>query len=328
MVLIFFSYFYLWLWLKHEFYFKSFYIKSQILLIKVLIDLFVFLKGTFANSPTEFIVDAKAVTNTGSGKVQCELITPNGKRHLCPVENNGDGTYTVHYVPNEIGVYQLDVSYENIPVPGTPFKTKAMDGCDPSRVKAYGPGLEGGITNQSCVFTVETKGCGQGSLSLAVEGPAETKMICKENQNGTCLMEYLPVKAGTYDISIKYADKDVPGSPFRIQIEDKVDPGQVKLQLPKQPFRVNVPSEIILDAHTAGKSDARMELIDSHGRVKHIQLQHQSEGIYVANVTPTSEGPHKIECKWNGAPIKNSPFNVNVLPTFEPNKVKVDGQGK
>ena len=55
-----------------------------------------FFKGTFIQSPTEFTVDAKAVTNTGSGKVQCELVGPTGKRQLCPVQNNGDGTYTVH----------------------------------------------------------------------------------------------------------------------------------------------------------------------------------------------------------------------------------------
>ena len=43
-------------------------------------------------------------------------------------------------------------------------------GNDPSRVKAYGPGLEKGVTNQPQLFTIETKGAGQGSLSLAVEG--------------------------------------------------------------------------------------------------------------------------------------------------------------
>ena len=259
--------------------------------------------------------------------MQCELLGPTGKRQLCPVINNGDGTYTVQYVPNEIGTYQIEVTYENIQVPGSPFRTQGIPGCDPGRVKVYGPGLEGGITNEACMFTVETKGCGQGSLSLAIEGPSEAKMICKENQNGVCVMEYLPIKAGPYDISIKYAEQNVPGSPFRVYIEDPVDSGKVSVQLPEKPMRVNQPADIIVDGRSAGKADARLDVYDSHGRGKPIPLQAKTDGLYVGTLTPTTEGLHRIDCKWNGTSIPRSPFNVNVLPSFEPRKVKVDGPG-
>lgn len=155
-------------------------------------------------------------------------------------------------------------------------------------------------------------------------------MFCKENQNGICIMEYLPVKAGPYDITIKYADQDVPGSPYRVYIEDKVDSNKVNLQLPKKPFRVNTPSDIMLDARTAGKSDPHIDLYDSHNRIKPIQLvpQHGAvEGLFSGTVVPNIEGPHKLDVKWNGAPIPGSPFHINVLPKFEPHKVKVDGPG-
>lgn len=254
-------------------------------------------------------------------------MSPNGKRQLCPVINNGDGTYTVQYVPNEVGAYQLDVSYENIPVPGSPFRTQGIPGCDPGRVKVYGPGLQGGITNEPCQFTVETKGCGQGSLSLAIEGPSEAKMICKENQNGICVMEYLPVKAGPYDITIKYAEKNVPGSPFRVHIDDKIDASRVTLKLPEKPLRANIATDIVVDGRNAGKADARVDIYDAHGRGKPIALQAQPDGTIAGTVTPTSEGPHRIDCKWNGQSIPKSPFPVQVLPTFEPRKVRVDGSG-
>ena len=92
-----------------------------------------------------------------------------------------------------LGMHQIEVTYENIPVPGSPFRVNAVPGCDPMRVRAYGPGLEHAITNEPTTFTIETKGAGQGSLGLAIEGPSEAKMVCKNNQDGTCLMEYLPV---------------------------------------------------------------------------------------------------------------------------------------
>ena len=90
-------------------------------------------------------------------------------------------------------MHQLEVTYENIPVPGSPFRVNASTGSDSTRVRAYGPGLESAITNEATTFTIETKGAGQGSLGLAIEGPSEAKMTCKDNQDGTCVMEYLPV---------------------------------------------------------------------------------------------------------------------------------------
>lgn len=87
----------------------------------------------------------------------------------------------------------------------------ATPGCDATRVKAYGPGLEGGVTDQRQVFTVDVKGAGQGGLALAIDGPAETQINCKDNRDGTCEVEYVPVKKGDYDITIKFADQHIPG---------------------------------------------------------------------------------------------------------------------
>ena len=62
------------------------------------------------------------------------------------------------------------------------------------------------------MFTVETKGAGQGGLGLAIEGPSEAKMTCHDNRDGTCAVEYMPTKPGDYDITIKFADQNIPGS--------------------------------------------------------------------------------------------------------------------
>lgn len=49
--------------------------------------------------------------------------------------------------------------YDDAPVPKSPFRVSVVEGCDPTRVRAYGPGLEGGITNKPNFFTVETRYC-------------------------------------------------------------------------------------------------------------------------------------------------------------------------
>ena len=75
----------------------------------------------------------------------------------------------------------------------------------------YIVGLDGGNTNMPQLFTVETRGAGQGGLGLAIEGPSEAKMTCRDNRDGSCTVEYLPTKPGNYDIGVKFADKDIPG---------------------------------------------------------------------------------------------------------------------
>ena len=38
------------------------------------------------------------------------------------------------------GPHKIDVTYEGLQVPGSPFPVGVVPGCDPTRVKAYGPG--------------------------------------------------------------------------------------------------------------------------------------------------------------------------------------------
>ena len=72
-------------------------------------------------------------------------------------------------------------------------------------------GLEGGQTLQPQTFTVDTKGAGQGGLGLGIEGPSEAKMTCRDNRDGTCTVEYLPVVRGIYDIAVRFAEEHVTG---------------------------------------------------------------------------------------------------------------------
>lgn len=61
-------------------------------------------------------------------------------------------------------------------------------------------------------------GAGTGSLGLAIEGPSEAKMTCKDNRDGSCSVEYTPTESGDYDVSIQFAEKHIPGSPFKVRI--------------------------------------------------------------------------------------------------------------
>jgi len=69
----------------------------------IYIVLFCFSLGVFLESPTEFTVDAKSVTGSGSGNVECLLTSPSGRVVRCPVKNLTNGIYQVQYAPYEPG---------------------------------------------------------------------------------------------------------------------------------------------------------------------------------------------------------------------------------
>lgn len=110
--------------------------------------------------PTEFMIDTRAIAKmkNDEGLVSCVISNPSGGKTEKVIIPQGDGTYRVSYTPFEEGRYTIDILYDNIPVPGSPFTVNVKRDSDPSKCRAYGPGLEKGYVNKANQFTVETKG--------------------------------------------------------------------------------------------------------------------------------------------------------------------------
>lgn len=83
------------------------------------------------------------------------------------------------------------------------------------------------MTQEGCLFIIKKKkyvnimlefylGSGSGGLDLLVEGPSEASVTCKNNNDGTCTVQYVPYGPGDYDVSIKFSNQHIPGSPFSV----------------------------------------------------------------------------------------------------------------
>uniref|UniRef100_A0A8D0GIS0 Filamin C n=1 Tax=Sphenodon punctatus TaxID=8508 RepID=A0A8D0GIS0_SPHPU len=211
-------------------------------------------RGVLREVTTEFTVDAHSLTKTGGNHIKARVTNPSGAKTDTYITDNSDGTYRVQYTAYEDGVHRVEVTYDDVPVPKSPFRVGVAEGCDPSRVRAYGPGLEGGLVNKSNRFTVETRGAGTGGLGLAIEGPSEAKMSCKDNKDGSCSVEYIPFTPGDYDVNITFGGHPIPGSPFRVPVKDVVDPTKVKCSGPGlgAGVRARIPQTFTVDCSKAG----------------------------------------------------------------------------
>uniref|UniRef100_A0A8C2CFI5 Filamin C, gamma a (actin binding protein 280) n=1 Tax=Cyprinus carpio TaxID=7962 RepID=A0A8C2CFI5_CYPCA len=287
-------------------------------------------RGVLKEVTTHFIVDARAQTKTkGGNRVKIRIINPSGANTDTYITDKGDGTYRVEYTAFEDGLHLIEVFYDGVAVPKSPFKVSVVEGCDPTRVRAYGPGLEGGLVNKPNCFTVETRGAGMGGLGLTIEGASEAKMFCKDNKDGSCSVEYMPFTAGDYDININYGGQPIPGSPFRVQVKDVVDVSKVKCSGPGLANRVtaHVPQTFTVDSSKAGVAPLEVQLYGPKGTLEPVVVKNNRDGTYTVNYTPAQEGPHTVSVKYGNQEVPNSPFKVNSAPTHDASKVRASGPG-
>ncbi|KAM4901727.1 filamin-C [Sylvia borin] len=286
-------------------------------------------RGVLREVGTEFTVDARALAPTGGPHVRARVLNPSGTPIDTFVTDLGDGTYRVEYTPFEEGLHLVDVTYDDVAVPKSPFRVGVAEGCDPTRVRAHGPGLESGLVGTANHFTVETRGAGTGGLGLAIEGPSEAKMSCKDNKDGSCAVEYVPFTPGDYDVNITFGGHPIPGSPFRVRVRDAVDASKVTCSGPGlgPSVRARVPQSFTVDVSAAGHAALEVTLLGPTGLPEPVEIRDNGDGTHKVTYTPATDGPYTVSVKYGGQEVPRSPFKVTALPTHDASKVRASGPG-
>ncbi|XP_035851780.1 filamin-C-like isoform X7 [Sander lucioperca] len=286
-------------------------------------------RGVLREVTTHFTVDARAHYRSGGGRIKAPISNPSGANTDAYITDKGDGTYRVEYTPYEDGLHLIEVLFDDVSVPKSPFRVSVSEGCDPSRVRAYGPGLEEGLVNKPNRFTVETRGAGTGGLGLAIEGPSEAKMSCKDNKDGSCSVEYIPFTPGEYDVNITFGGLPIPGSPFRVPVRELLDPSKVKCSGPGlgSGVRAHVPQTFTVDSSKAGVAPLEVQLYGPTGVAEPISITDNGDCTHTANYTPASDGPYTVCVKYADQEVPRSPFKIKTLPAHDASKVRASGPG-
>ncbi|XP_052348046.1 filamin-A-like isoform X8 [Oncorhynchus keta] len=286
-------------------------------------------RGVLREVTTHFIVDARAKSKTGGSHVKARIVNPTGANTDAYITDKGEGTYRVEYAAYEDGMHLIEVLYDDVAVPNSPFRVPVTEGCDPSRVRAYGPGLEEGLVNKPNRFTVETRGAGTGGLGLAIEGPSEAKMSCKDNKDGSCSVEYIPFTPGDYDVNITFGGLPIPGSPFRVPVRELVDPSKVRCSGPGlgSGVRARVLQTFTVDTSKAGLAPLGVVLYGPTGVAEPVNITDNGDGTHTATYTPAKDGPYTVCVKYADQEVPRSPYKIKTLPAHDASKVRASGPG-
>ena len=244
------------------------------------------------------------------------------------IRHGYNGSYFVSFTPEEEGLHTISIYFGSMFF--TELTTVAEVGADPSKVRAYGPGISEGEINIPAQFHVNTRGAGTGALGLEIEGPSEAHIECRDDSKGLCCISYLPTLPGEYMITVKFANEHIEGSPFRAYVTAKYDASKVKISgrgLQTGYVRVYDWAEARIDCSEAGEADLTYDILGPNGSLSgpipsDISLQNDP-GVYILKYQPQVEGYHTIVIKYGGQYVYKSPVKVLVKPYVDVSGIRV-----
>ncbi|XP_061075781.1 filamin-A-like isoform X1 [Conger conger] len=288
-------------------------------------------KGLRVKEAADFKVFTKGA---GTGELKVNIKGPKGLEEPCKRKDLGDGTYGFEYYPTSTGNYVITITWGGQPIARSPFEVKVGTEAGPQKVRAWGPGLEGGIVGKSADFVVEAVGDNVGTLGFSVEGPSQAKIECDDKGDGSCDVRYWPMEAGEYAVHVLCNNEDIQHSPFMAHITPSpgkdFHPDKVKAYGPgleSSGLGVNKPAEFTVDAKLGGKAPLKIHGQDTEGNPLDVHVKDNGNGTYSCSYTPKKPLKHTVMVSWGGVNIPNSPFRMNVGAGCHPNKVKVSGPG-
>ena len=256
--------------------------------------------GIFANEETHFFVETE---NAGPGKISATFSAMDGVKESCDIEPCGDNKYKVSYTPVTAGNHTVAVEYSKHDIQDSPFTVGV---CNPYAVKAFGKGLESAIVGEEAEFTVDTTEAGEGALGILVEGPQETCVDCVDNKDGAFQFTYTPDVPGYYNVTVKFADVEIPDSPFPVRVE-RPPPDASKCIVGD----MDPPGSFVVDATLAGGNGLlEVSAAGEFGPAKSVSVDHMGKFMFKVNYDVTEPGETNINVKWHGEHVPGSPFSV------------------
>jgi filamin len=256
--------------------------------------------GIFANEETHFFVETE---NAGPGKISATFSAMDGVKESCDIEPCGDNKYKVSYTPVTAGNHTVAVEYSKHDIQDSPFTVGV---CNPYAVKAFGKGLESAIVGEEAEFTVDTTEAGEGALGILVEGPQETRVDCVDNKDGAFQFTYTPDVPGYYNVTVKFADVEIPDSPFPVRVE-RPPPDASKCIVGD----MDPPGSFVVDATLAGGNGLlEVSAAGEFGPAKSVSVDHMGKFMFKVNYDVTEPGETNINVKWHGEHVPGSPFSV------------------
>ena len=253
------------------------------------------------------------------------------------VSKKEGGIYDIGFVPWEVGPHKIDVEYGGGAVPGSPFSLNVTSTPDAKTCSVSGKGLKKAVAGEKTSFQILSPESGlltkktPVGLEVVIASSDDTASTeIQDNNDGSYTVNYTAQNPGSYNISIKFYEKHIPGSPFHLNVVPSANAALCKAYGPAlHPNSLHIagnPLDMFVDTTKAGMGDLRVIIIGPDDVKPKVYIANEN-GIYSMKWDVLEPGRYNIHVWWAEEYISGSPFKIRVSPGPNAAMVRAYGPG-
>ena len=268
----------------------------------------------------ENILFAVDVAKAGEGELNVSVHGPEECR-IDAKPTDKDDSYIFSFAPTSIGMYELPVTFDNLP---TSRKPASVIITDISKVVASGSGVtgKGALLGSRADVIVDTTESGPAPVKVMLTRPSKKpkrlRMKPKQDEPGVLVGRYTPRRSGHYLVHITFGNEPLPQSPYRVYIASKGD-----IKIAGQGASVAaIGEENIIDffMENVDEADVGLELTtaDEEKRPVHYSLEKVTDDHCRIKYSPEVEASMDACFSYAGSPVRTLS-----IPAVQPSKCVV-----
>ncbi|CDW56612.1 Putative filamin [Trichuris trichiura] len=235
---------------------------------------------------------------------------------LIPWSKSGsdDGKVKVEFAPKSVGLYQIDVRYDDVSLPGSPFTCKAYDSGQVKLLPAVGNTL-----GEPVSFVIDAAKAGTGNMEIfvSVDGRNVPNQVQAEGSARFKVM-FTPQEAKLHVVSVKFNGEPVPGSPMTVAV---VETGSCEAFGPGISTTVaGSTANFTMNLNDKRTGECNVIVTAPDETTLPVKCFKQKDGNFRVEYKPSIVGEHKVEVSVGDQQIKGSPFKCIV---FNPDLVRI-----
>lgn len=268
-------------------------------------------------SPVAFTI---TTANAGKGKLE---VKPHGtSAQYSPSITSAGDDHEVTFTPWEVGSHQVEILWEGVHIPGSPAPLEIRVAPDINACSATGVGLKRGIAQKPNTFKILSPEKGllekKNGLDVTVSSTDQDLPVeITDNDDTTYTVTYTPPEKGAHIAAIKFYEKPIAGSPFKINVVPAADASKCRAYGPAlHPNSLHIagtPLDLFVDTQKAGTGELQV-IIKGPNDTRPKVYQANEDGIHSLKFDVPDPGKYYVYIWWSQTPIPGCPFKVKVHP--------------
>ncbi|ULT80006.1 hypothetical protein L3Y34_010535 [Caenorhabditis briggsae] len=259
------------------------------------------------------------VINVEQNRGELDVMVSDPKGGPLPVRcyKQQDDSYWVEFTPEHLGTHTIEVTFGDVPVPGSPFKTEVID---VKNVEVRGLS-EPILLRHATTINVDRRNAGNGELQVEITDPSGTPLRTEtlKSPGGEDRVTFLPNQTGEHKVNVKVAGFQLPGYPQTILVSEQEKPTVYGAAV-DQSIKIGEPASLIFDPKKTN-GGLKIHVAGPDRQKIHHNVMRRPNGTSEVVFYPEETGPYTVSIDFNNRPISGSPFVVNVV---DPTKVIVN----